>query len=250
MIDFLRKIDRGWARGESWLTFAVLIMMVLVAGFQAGVRNLTRFDIAWANELLTNMEWADSFMRKGTLWLAFLGASLATHYHKHICIDVLLRIAPVRSKYWMLTISGLLAAFITLGLTYSFWKAVELNLTERPLEYELLGPDGPIHVCEATAAQLAALEDIERPSGFCIVRSTLAVLHVPAETEGAAFQLIVPLMFFAIAMRLFGHAVGYLSIALGGEEGIERAEADERRRILAQRDTVDPAGAAAERGES
>jgi len=250
MIDFLRKIDRGWARGESWLTFAVLIMMVLVAGFQASVRNLTRFDIAWANELLNNMEWADSFMRKGTLWLAFLGASLATHYHKHICIDVLLRIAPLRSKYWMLTISGVLAAFITLGLTYSFAKAVELNLTERPLEYELLGPDGPIHVCDATAEQLAGVQDAERPAGFCMVRSALALLHVPAETEGAAFQIIVPLMFFAIALRLFGHSVGYLAVALGGDEGIERAEADERRRILAQRDAVDPAGAAAERSES
>ena len=53
-----------------------------------GVRNLTRFDIAWANEMLTEMEWADSLLRKGTLWLAFLGASLATHTPKHINIDI------------------------------------------------------------------------------------------------------------------------------------------------------------------
>ena len=142
MIDYLRRVDRAWARGEGWLLVTVLIMMVLVAGFQAGIRNLTRFEIQWANDLLTDMEWADSFLRKGTLWLAFVGASIATHRHKHICIDVLLRIAPARSKYWMLAIGGVLAGLITIGLTFSFSEAVALNLTERPVEYELLGADG------------------------------------------------------------------------------------------------------------
>jgi TRAP-type C4-dicarboxylate transport system permease small subunit len=87
MIEQLRRMDRAWARGEGWLTVLVLILMVLVAGFAAGVRNLTRFDVAWANEMLTEMEWADSLLRKGTLWLAFLGASLATYSQKHINID-------------------------------------------------------------------------------------------------------------------------------------------------------------------
>ena len=250
MIDFLRKVDRGWARGESWLTFAVLILMVLVAGFQASVRNLTRFDIQWAADLLTNMEWADSFMRKGTLWLAFLGASLATHYHKHIAIDVLLRVAPPRGKYWMLAISGVLAGAITLGLAYSFASAVRLNLTERPLEYELLGPDGPMHICDATPEQIAGIQDAVRPTYFCAVRSVLKALSIPAETEGAAFQLIVPVMFCAIALRLFAYGIGYLGVALGGEAGIHEAEEEEKRRILAQRQAVDPDGAAAERGES
>jgi TRAP-type C4-dicarboxylate transport system permease small subunit len=251
MIEFLRKIDRGWARGESWVTFVVLILMVLVAGFQASVRNLTRFDIQWAANLLTNMEWADSFMRKGTLWLAFLGASLATHYHKHIAIDVVLRMAPPRSKYWMLTISGMLAGVITLGLAVCFADAVKLNLTERPLEYELLGTDGnAMHICDASPQQLAGIEDAQRPTVFCAVRSVLAAISVPAETEGAAFQIIVPVMFIAIALRLFGHALGYLSVALGGEAGIAAAEEDEKRRILAQRQAVEPTAAAVERGES
>ena len=152
MIEFFRRIDRAWARGEEWLTVTVLILMVLVAGFQAGVRNLTRWDIQWANNLLMDMEWADSFLRKGTLWISFLGASLATYKHKHIAIDVLLRIAPLRSKYWMLAISGMLAGLVTLGVTYSFWTAAELNLTERPVEYEMLGDNGPMHVCDATDA--------------------------------------------------------------------------------------------------
>jgi TRAP-type C4-dicarboxylate transport system permease small subunit len=240
MLDFLRRVDRAWARGESWLTVTVLIMMVLVAGFQAGIRNLTRFDIQWANDLLTDMEWADSFLRKGTLWIAFLGASLATQKHKHIAIDVLLRIAPPRGKYWMLAIGGVLAGIITLGLTYSFWTAVELNLSERPVEYEMLGPTGPMHVCDATAAQIKELQDFSRPTYFCAFRSVLSVVGVKAETPGAAFQVIVPIMFFVIGLRMIGYGIGFWSVVLEGDEAIARAEEEERRRILTQQQSVHP----------
>jgi TRAP-type C4-dicarboxylate transport system permease small subunit len=246
MIDFLRRVDRAVARGESWLIVATLIAMVLVAGFQAGIRNLTRFDIQWANHLLTDMEWADSFLRKGTLWLAFVGASIATYKHKHIAIDVLLRIAPLRSKYWMLAIGGILAGVITLGLTYSFWSAVKLNLTERPVEYEMLGDKGPMHICDATPEQLHAIEDMSRPTFFCAFRSVLSLFGADAETPGAAFQLIVPVMFFFIAVRTTAYGIGYIRVATGDERGIEEAEAEERARLLAQQQSVFEEGSSSE----
>jgi TRAP-type C4-dicarboxylate transport system permease small subunit len=240
MNDFLRRIDKAWARGEEGVTVAVLIMMVLVAGFQAFIRNLTRFhDAQWANDLLMDMEWADSFLRKGTLWLAFLGASLATQKHKQIAIDVLLRLAPPRGKYWMLAISGVLAGIITFGLTFSFWQAVKLNLEERPVEYEILGDSGPIHLCDATDAQLAQLQDLSKPTMFCISRSFLGLFGVKAETPGAAFQLIVPIMFFVIGLRLLFYGFGHFRTATGDEEGIERAEAEEVARLLAQQQSLE-----------
>ena len=238
MIDLFRRIDRAWARGEEWLIVVVLILMVLVAAFQAGVRNLTRFDIGWANHMLMNMAWADSFLRKGTLWISFLGASIATFRHKHIAIDVLLRVAPVRSKYWMLALGGVLTGLITLGVTYSFWSAAKLNLTERPVEYEILGDNGPMHVCDATQEQLKNLVGVQKPTVFCAARSVLAVLHIPAETPGAAFQLIVPLAFLAISIRLFAYGIAYFGVATGDDAGIEREEAEERARILAQEQSL------------
>jgi TRAP-type C4-dicarboxylate transport system permease small subunit len=234
----LRRIDRAWARAEGWLTVTVLILMVLVAGFQALVRNLTRFDIQWANELLTDMEWADSLLRKGTLWLAFLGASLATHKHKHIGIDILVRFAPTKMKYGMLAVSGILAGLISLGLTVSFSDAVKLNLTERPIEYEMLGDEGSMHVCDASDEELAQLEDFERPTGFCLLRGGLGLLGIPAETPGAAFQLIVPLMLFAVALRLLLYGIGYGRVLLSGPEAMARAEAEEQARSDAQRQSV------------
>ena len=41
------------------------------------------------------------------MWLAFLGASLATHYHKHINIDLLTRLAPLKAKYTMHMLAGI-----------------------------------------------------------------------------------------------------------------------------------------------
>jgi TRAP-type C4-dicarboxylate transport system permease small subunit len=247
----LKRLDRVWARFEGGLTVAVLIMMVLVAGFQAFVRNLTRWDVQWAAALLYDMEWADSFLRKGTLWLAFLGASLATYHGRHIGIDILARIAPPRPMFAMRGLSCLLAGIISIGLVVCFSDAVRLNLTERPLEYEVLTEKGSTHVCDADPGLLQELE-LDRPAPFCLFRSGLAVLSVPAETPGAAFQIIVPLMFLAVAIRLLARGTGAFVVLAGGDGAIaaaraeEAREAAERARIAASSESLQPPAASSE----
>lgn len=233
-MEFVKKLDHGWARFEGWLTVGVLLLMVLIAGFQAFVRNLTRFDIEWASVMLTDMDWADSLLRKGTMWLAFLGASMATASRKHINIDVIHRIVPPRTKYIMLACSGICAGLITLGLVYSFSAAVSLNLSERPMEYEMLGDSGPIHVCDATADQLSALEGFEYPTLFCPFRAALRVMGVHTETPGAAFQLIAPIMLVVMALRMIGYGIGAALILSRGPAAVEEAEAEERAREQAR----------------
>jgi TRAP-type C4-dicarboxylate transport system permease small subunit len=233
MIDVLQRIDRALAKREGQLIVAVLLSMVLVAGFSAFVRNLTRFDVAWANQLLMELAWTDSFLRKGTLWIAFIGCSLATYYRKHIAIDLLLRLVTPRTKYLLSMVSTTAAGVITLALAYSFRTAVHLNLTERPIEYEVLGDDGSMHVCDAKEETLAALEDFERPSIFCATRSALAAVGIPAETPGGAFQLVVPLFLIITSIRLICYGIGAGMIVAGGKEAIDRAEAEEAARTLA-----------------
>jgi TRAP-type C4-dicarboxylate transport system permease small subunit len=235
MNDTLKRIDHAWAKGEGRLLVAVLILMIFVAGFQASVRNLTRFDVQWANELLTDLDWADSLLRKGTLWLSFLGASLATYNMKHINMDILLRVAPPKPKYMMLAIASIIGALITFGMTYSFSSAVYLNLTERPVEYEMLSPDGKsMHVCDGSPEAIAQLEGLDRPAIFCAARVALGAIGIPAETPGAAFQLIVPIMLFVISLRLLGQGVGYIQTVAAGEEALAKAEQEEHDRMLAQ----------------
>lgn len=225
-METLRRIDRLWARGEGALIVGTLISMVLVAGFMAGVRNLTRFDLQWANDMLTDMEWADSFLRKGTLWLAFLGASLATQKRKHIGIDILPRLAPPKPRLIVQALVGLLSAAFTVALTISFYAAVKLNLEERPIEYEVLGDTGSMHICDAAPELLANL-DIITPSIFCAFRSFLGLLGVPAETPGAAFQIIVPLMFGVMALRFLAQGIGDMLVVTKGPEAIEKFLAEQ-----------------------
>jgi TRAP-type C4-dicarboxylate transport system permease small subunit len=235
----LQRIDRAWAKGEGRLLVAVLILMILVAGFQAAVRNLTRFDVAWANALLTDLDWADSLLRKGTLWLSFLGASLATYNLKHINMDILLRVAPPKPKYTMLAIASFIGALITFGMTYSFSSAVYLNLTERPVEYEMLSESGESqHVCEGTDAQIAKLDGLVKPTTFCFMRAALGAVGIPAETPGAAFQLIVPIMLFVMSVRMFGQGIMYVQTVMGGEEALAKAEQEEHDRMMLQQSSL------------
>ena len=215
------------------LTVGVLLSMVFVASFSAGIRNLTRFDLQWANALLTDMEWADSFLRKATVWLAFLGASQATYYRKHISIDVLTRIAPLKQRYMMHAAAGIIAGLITFALAFSLASAVRLNLNERPIEYELLGDDGSIHVCDAKPEQLKDLDGVEVPHMFCGVRSVFHALGMPAETPGASFQIVVPFMFFVMGVRFFGLGVSAAIGVAQGEEALKRLEDEEHARLAA-----------------
>ena len=54
----------------------VLLAMVLVASAQALFFNIAERDVAWAQSLLDGLSWADTFLQKGTLWLALIGLAL------------------------------------------------------------------------------------------------------------------------------------------------------------------------------
>lgn len=211
----------------------VLLSMVFVAGFSAAIRNLTRFDIQWAADLLTDLEWADSFLRKATMWLAFLGASQACYYRKHIAIDVLIRIAPLKQRYIMHAAAGIIAGCITFALAFSLGSAVKLNLAERPIEYEMLAENGSKHLCDGTKEELKNLDGVEVPHVFCGIRSALKVIGITAETPGAAFQMVVPFMFIVMGLRFFGAGVSSGMAVLEGDEAIHKLEAEEQARLAA-----------------
>jgi TRAP-type C4-dicarboxylate transport system permease small subunit len=202
----IRRIDRGLARGEAVIAAAVLLLMIGVAAAQAALRNLTNLDFDWANVVLARMDWADSFLQKGTLWLAFFGASLSTFDEKHIAIDVLPRIAPPRGKQLIRAIVCIFASVTCFYLGRVFWLSVLNNSLEIPLEYSVLGPtDDMIHICEASASLLADT-GLSRPSIFCAIRSGLEVFGATMSTPDVALQLIVPAMFIFMSVRFLSRA--------------------------------------------
>jgi TRAP-type C4-dicarboxylate transport system permease small subunit len=200
-VKYIRNIDRGLARGEAAVAATVLLIMIAVAATQAALRNLTNLDFDWANVALEHMEWADSFLQKGTLWLAFFGASLSTFDEKHIAIDVLPRIAPPRGKQLIRAIVSTFAAVTCFYLGRVFWLSVLNNALEIPLEYSVLGAsDEMIHICEAPL-DLLADAGLSRPGLFCGLRSVLEVFGAQMSTPDVALQLIVPAMFMFMAVR-------------------------------------------------
>jgi len=197
----IRRFDRGLARGEAAIAATVLLLMIAVAAAQAALRNLTNLDFDWANLVLERMEWADSFLQKGTLWLAFFGASLATYDERHIAIDVLPRLAPPRAKQFLRAILCLFAGITCFYLGRVFWLSVLNNAREIPLDYSVLGvSDQMIHICDAPSKVLTET-GLSRPDIFCAVRSVLDFFGVQMSTPDVALQLIVPAMFIFMAAR-------------------------------------------------
>jgi TRAP-type C4-dicarboxylate transport system permease small subunit len=205
-VKYIRRFDRGIARGEALVAAAVLLLMIGVAAAQAALRNLTNLDFDWANLVLERMDWADSFLQKGTLWLAFFGASLSTFDEKHIAIDVLPRIAPPRGKQFLRAIVCFFAAVVCFYLGRVFWLSVLNNALEIPLEYSVLGPtDDMIHICEAPL-ELLAETGLTRPDVFCGLRSVLDMFSAEMPTPDTAMQLIVPAMFMFMSARFLSRA--------------------------------------------
>lgn len=205
-MDALKKLDAGIARGEGAIAGVILISMIVVASIQAFLRNLTYFDLSWANDALRTFSWADQFLMKGTLWLAFLGASLATRDERHIAIDVLPKLLPDKGKKIVAGLVGIASGIIAFFLARAFWSAVLVNALERPVAYEVFAATGAVHVCDASAADIETAR-LVAPTFFCGVRDALATIGAPVETPQAALQLVVPAAFVMISIRLFANGI-------------------------------------------
>lgn len=208
MLARLKWFDDGIARGEAAVAAFVLLLMIFLAALQALLHNLASgLELTWANAALTELHWIDQVLQKGTLWLAFLGASLATHADRHIAIDALSRVVPGRVRLFMKGIVTLGAGVTSYFLARAFFGSIAIIARERPLEYEVLTPEGGVHLCDASAAALAESE-MGRPGVFCAVRAGLDSIGMQVETPVAALQLIVPAMFVIMAVRLVARGIG------------------------------------------
>jgi len=146
-------------------------------------------------------------MQKSTLWLAFLGASLATHNEKHIAIDVLSRISPKRAQSLLAVIVGLFSAVTCFYLARVFFLAVMNNAGDIPFDMQVMDEAGAsLHVCDVAQAALLDAR-LTRPELFCGVRAGLEALGAHVTTPDTALQLIAPAMFLVMSARFILHSV-------------------------------------------
>lgn len=87
----------------------MLVVMIVLACLQIGLRTL------FSGGLL----WADSLLRYLVLWCGLLGAVVATRERKHIGIDVVGYLVPERVKPWITLVIDIFSVGIAATLTWA-----------------------------------------------------------------------------------------------------------------------------------
>jgi TRAP-type C4-dicarboxylate transport system permease small subunit len=117
MMAFMHRLDRLLAGFERAAVVVLLSSLLLLGLLQIILRNVFASGLFWADEVLRHV----------VLWLGFLGASLATHERRHLCMDVLARWIPVGGQPWLALLMNLFAASGCVVLAVASWSFVRFE---------------------------------------------------------------------------------------------------------------------------
>ena len=117
------KLDSRISKIERALITILLSMMILMAFSQIVLRNF----------FATGIDWGDSLVRYLVVWVAFIGAAVATREGKHISIDLLSRwqkgagskTVPILSCFF----SSVVSALMTLAAVKFLWFEAQMGST-------------------------------------------------------------------------------------------------------------------------
>ncbi len=98
----LKKFNQLLLKTESGTLVVLLILMIIIAVVQIVMRNFMGAGLIWAESLL----------RITVLWLALLGAMVASRNNEHIAIDVLADKFPATYRNFIMCLSRILTAVI------------------------------------------------------------------------------------------------------------------------------------------
>lgn len=96
------KFQQHLQQAESGLLFLVVLSLILIAVTQVLLRNF------FGGGLL----WADAYTRVSVLWIALLGAMIASRQREHIAIDILVHYLPERWQALALRIRNALTGAV------------------------------------------------------------------------------------------------------------------------------------------
>jgi TRAP-type C4-dicarboxylate transport system permease small subunit len=123
-------LDSGLEKIERF--FAVMLYLLLIGMISVTIiaRNLFHFSSHRLLELAPTV----------VLWLALVGATLALKHHRHIKIELLLRLLPKKARLAAMLLTNLFAIIVTALLA---WVAVPFVINETAL----FGRWGWVAVC-------------------------------------------------------------------------------------------------------
>jgi TRAP-type C4-dicarboxylate transport system permease small subunit len=156
LVAHLATRTRGLTAHRTVTTAAVVLGLV-------AARLWVHAGVAWGSNALNWLQNASSLMLIGglrglatrfTLWVALLGASLATSRGRHIHVDVLIRYVPARLRRATAVIGQLAAMAVCLFGAAGFVDYISISVyradATRPC------PGDATRVCDTTAAEKAS----------------------------------------------------------------------------------------------
>lgn len=158
-------------RIEDILLALLLGTLVLIAPLQIVLRNF--FDAGWV--------WADPFLRVLVLWVALLGALVASRQDKQISVDVVSKFLSLRAKAIVGVLNGLFTTFVCSVVAYHSWLFVA---GEREFGSKAFG-DVPAWLCQAVipfAFAMIAVRHFGR--AYTHAGIALGLSPPPDESEG------------------------------------------------------------------
>jgi C4-dicarboxylate transporter DctQ subunit len=114
-MKIFNSIDDLIAKIESFFIVSTLSVMIFLSLSQVILRNI--FE--------QGLPWVDLLLRQLVLWVAFLGASLATRNDKHLSIDFLKHFLPLNWNRRIAVLPLLASAIISAYLSYYAWVFVQ-----------------------------------------------------------------------------------------------------------------------------
>lgn len=112
-------VNNAITKVETWLLITSLVAILGIGIIQIILRKFG-----------SGITWADEFMRHFTLWLGFIGASLATREKKHITIDVLNRIFTGKKRQYIDAATHFIGAVVCACLCYAAILSVKLTIVD------------------------------------------------------------------------------------------------------------------------
>ena len=127
-LTLLRRLEDG-------ILVALLSTMIGVAATQVLLRNL--FD--------GGFYWGDSLVRVTVLWVALVGAMVASRDDSHIRIDLIGRMIRPEHQHWLARLTRLFTCAVLVLFTYGSGQFVYYEYIDNAIAFG----DVPAWVCEA-----------------------------------------------------------------------------------------------------
>lgn len=162
-MEIFQRLANVVRKGEELILALLLTVMILLAGGQILLRNFFDSGIAWAEPLL----------RLLVLWVGMLGAMLATHYDKHIRIDVVSRYLPLQYRRLSSRLTSAVSALVCAMLAYHSGRFVYFEWVDQT---------------EAFTGMPSWIAELILPIGFGVmaIRFALHIVLPPQSDEAAA----------------------------------------------------------------